>query len=80
MPKVSVIVPVYNVEAYLERCLTSLIEQTLKDIEIIVVNDGSTDKSEEIIKNFEKNNKNIVYLKKENGGLSCARNYGNKYP
>ena len=49
MPKVSVIVPVYNVEAYVEKCLKTLVEQTLEDIEIIVVNDGSTDKSKEII-------------------------------
>ena len=50
MPNVSVIVPVYNVEDYIERCMESLINQTLKDIEIIVVNDGSTDNSEIRIK------------------------------
>ena len=77
MPKVSVIVPVYNVEKYIEKCLNSLVNQTLEDIEIIVVNDGSTDGSEKIIKNFQANNPNkIIYLKKENGGLSDARNYG----
>ena len=52
--KVSVIVPVYNVENYLEKCLTSLVNQTLKDIEIIVVNDGSTDNSQKIIDRYEK--------------------------
>ena len=52
--KVSVIVPVYNVEKYIEKCLESLVNQTLKDIEIIVVNDGSPDNSEEIIKKYEK--------------------------
>ena len=58
MPKVSVIVPVYNVEEYLERCLDSLVNQTLKDIEIIIVNDGSTDGSKEIIqKNKRKRRK-----------------------
>ncbi len=69
MPKVSIIVPVYNVENYVEKCLKTLVEQTLEDIEIIVVNDGSTD-------HFP--NK-IVYKEKENGGLSDARNYGMKY-
>ena len=55
MPKVSVIVPVYNVEEYLERCLDSLVNQTLKDIEIIIVNDGSIDGSKEIIQKYLKN-------------------------
>ena len=53
--KVSVIVPVYNVEKYLEKCLTSLVNQTLKDIEIIVVNDGSSDNSQKIIDKYAKN-------------------------
>ena len=80
MPEVSVIVPVYNVEKYLEKCLNSLVNQTLENIEIIIVNDGTKDNSEEIIKKFiEKYPKKIVYLKKENGGLSDARNYGIPY-
>ena len=79
MPKVSVIVPVYNVEKYIERCLDSLVNQTLKDIEIIVVNDGSTDGSKEKIQEYINKYKNIVYLEKENGGLSSARNYGIPY-
>lgn len=80
MPKVSVIVPVYNVDKYLKKCLESLVNQTLDEIEIIVVNDGSTDKSEEIAMFYkEKYSKKIVYLKKENGGLSDARNYGMPY-
>ena len=79
MPKVSVIVPVYNVEEYLERCLDSLVNQTLKDIEIIIVNDGSTDGSKEKIQEYINKYKNIVYLEKENGGLSSARNYGIPY-
>ena len=63
--KVSVIVPVYNVEKYLEKCLTSLVNQTLKDIEIIVVNDGSSDNSQKIIDKYEKKNKNKKsYIKK----------------
>lgn len=80
MPKVSVIVPVYNVEDYLERCLDSLVNQTLEDIEIIVVNDGSPDNSQAIIERYEKNYPNKVkgYIK-ENGGLSDARNYGMPY-
>lgn len=79
MPKVSVIVPVYNVENYIEKCLTSLVNQTLKDIEIIVVNDGSKDNSKKIINDFLDKYKNIVYVEKKNGGLSDARNYGMKY-
>ena len=80
MPKISIIVPVYNTEKYIKRCLNSLVNQTLKDIEIIVVNDGSTDKSETIIKEYEqKYMKKIKYLVKKNGGLSDARNYGIKY-
>lgn len=80
MPEVSVIVPVYNVEKYLEKCLNSLVNQTLENIEIIIVNDGTKDNSEEIIKKFiEKYPQKIVYLKKENGGLSDARNFGIPY-
>ena len=78
MVKVSVIVPVYNVYEYLEKCLNTLVNQTLKDIEIIVVNDGSPDNSEEIIDKFAKKYDNIKAFKKENGGLSDARNYGIK--
>ena len=78
MIKVSVIVPVYNVEKYLAKCLDSLVNQTLKDIEIIVVNDGSTDDSQKIIDKYSKKYKQIKAYKKENGGLSSARNYGLK--
>ncbi|SNV44251.1 Hyaluronan synthase [Chryseobacterium taklimakanense] len=75
--KVSVIVPVYNVEKYLRKCLGSLVSQTLQDIEIIVVNDGSGDHSQEIIDEFsEKYPEKIRNFTKENGGLSDARNYG----
>lgn len=76
MKKVSVIVPVYNVEAYLERCLNSLVNQTLQDIEIIVVDDGSTDGSSDIIQTFVNKYGNIRSFQKKNGGLSDARNYG----
>jgi len=76
MKKVSIIVPVYNVEQYLEKCLDSLVNQTLKDIEIIVVNDGSPDNSQEIIDKYAKKYSIIKAYKKINGGLSDARNYG----
>lgn len=79
MVKVSVIVPVYNVELYIRKCLDSLVNQTLKDIEIIVVDDGSTDSSASIIKEYEEKYNNVKYYKKENGGLSDARNYGLQY-
>ena len=79
MPKVSIIVPVYNVEKYLSKCLDSLVNQTLKDIEIIIVNDGSPDQSQDIIDNYAKRySKKIRAFQKENGGLSDARNYGLK--
>ena len=80
-PKISIIVPVYNVEKYVEKCLKSLANQTMQDFEIIIVNDGSKYNSEEIIKNFQENHPNlqIKYLKKKNGGLASARNYGVKY-
>ena len=77
MPKVSIVVPVYNVEQYIEKCILSLVNQTIDDIEIIFVNDGTKDNSEEIILNYQKQfPKKIKYLKKENGGLSSARNFG----
>lgn len=78
MPKISVIIPVYNTEKYIEKCLNSLEEQIMNDFEIIIVNDGSTDNSEEVIKKYIKEHKNlkIIYLKKENGGLASARNFG----
>lgn len=76
--KVSVIVPVYNVERYLGKCLKSLIQQSLKDIEIICINDGSTDKSLEILHKFAKLDSRIVIINKENEGQSVARNIGVK--
>ncbi len=77
--KISVIVPVYNVSEYLKKCLDSLLQQTFKNMEIIIVNDGSTDNSEEIVKEYQKRVMNIKYYYKENGGLSSARNYGLQY-
>lgn len=76
MKKISVIVPIYNSSKYLQKCIDSLINQTYKNIEIVLVNDGSTDDSERIIKTYIKNNKNIVYIFKQNGGQASARNIG----
>lgn len=77
MVKVSVIVPVYNVEKYLRKCLNSLVVQTLEEIEIIVINDGSKDDSPKIMEEFQqKFPLKIKNFSKENGGLSDARNYG----
>ena len=77
--KVSVIVPVYNVEEYLSKCLDSLVKQTLKEIEIIVINDGSPDNSQKIIDKYQKKYPNIKAYKKKNSGLSDTRNMGIKY-
>ena len=75
--KVSVIVPVYNVELYLEKCLLSLINQTLNKIEILVVNDGSNDNSQKIIEDFHQKYPDKIFgFTKKNGGLSDARNFG----
>ena len=79
MPKVSLIIPVYNVENYIEKCLDSAVNQTLEDIEIIIVNDGSKDSSKQKIEKYLKKYQSIKYLEKENGGLSDARNYGMSY-
>ncbi len=76
MVKVSVVVPVYNVEKYLKRCLDSLVNQTLKDIEIIIVNDGSLDNSPKICEEYKRKYSNIKYISQENQGLSAARNAG----
>lgn len=75
-PVLSVIVPVYNVEEYLVECLDSILSQTLRDIEILVVDDGSTDTSADIIREYESKDHRIKAFFKENGGLSDARNYG----
>ena len=74
--KISVIVPVYNVENYLSQCLESIINQTLKDIEIICINDGSTDLSKEILEKFQKEDKRIILVSKSNGGYGSACNTG----
>ena len=74
--KVSVIVPVYNVEKYIEKCILSIKNQTLDDFECLIVDDGSKDNSVEIAKKLIEDDKRFIILTKENGGLSDARNYG----
>ena len=74
--KITVIVPVYNVEHYLDKCLDSLINQTYKNLEIIVINDGSTDNSGIICQEYAQKDNRIIYVEKENGGQSEARNMG----
>lgn len=78
MSLISIIVPVYNVEQYLSKCIESLTKQTLKDIEIILVNDGSTDDSVRICKEYMSRDNRIKLINKINGGLSDARNEGIK--
>lgn len=73
---VSVIVPVYNVENYLKKCINSIINQTYKNLEIILVDDGSTDKSGKICDEYKLKDKRIKVIHKDNGGLSDARNFG----
>lgn len=75
MEKISVIVPVYNVERYLERCINSLLNQTYSNLEIILVNDGSTDNSGQMC-DYYKNKANIIVIHKDNAGLGMARNTG----
>ncbi|MBO5321624.1 MAG: glycosyltransferase family 2 protein [Clostridia bacterium] len=76
MPKVSIIVPIYKVESYLKRCVDSLRNQTLKDIEIILVDDGSPDNCPQMCDEFAKQDHRIKVVHKQNGGLSSARNAG----
>lgn len=76
MVKFSIIVPVYNVEKYLNNCIESLLNQKFDNFEIILVNDGSTDKSGLMCDNYASTNKNISVIHKDNGGLSDARNIG----
>lgn len=75
-PTVSVIVPVYNVEKHIEKCLECLVKQTLLNMEIIVVNDSSPDHSQEIIDRYKKKYPQIKSYKKENGGIASVRNFG----
>lgn len=76
MAKISVVVPVYNVEKYLKECIDSIINQTLEDIEIICVNDGSTDSSLEILNNYAKKDSRIIVINKSNSGYGHTMNMG----
>ena len=78
MSKVSVIVPVYNASTYLEQCLDSLVRQTLSDIEVIIINDGSTDTSRDIVMRYIKQYPHIYYVERDNKGISYTRNQGMK--
>lgn len=75
-PLISIIVPIYNVEKYLRKCIESILNQTLENIEVILINDGSTDNCGKIIDEYEKQDKRVISIHKENGGQSSARNMG----
>lgn len=75
-PKISVIVPVYNAEKYLNRCIDSILAQTFTDFELLLINDGSKDKSGEICDEYSKKDIRVKVFHKENGGASSARNVG----
>lgn len=77
--KFSIIMPVYNVEKYIEKAIKSILSQTYKNFELLIINDGTKDKSMEIISKYKKKDDRIKIYNKENGGLSSARNYGLKY-
>lgn len=74
--KISVIIPVYNMEKYLEECLDSIVNQTVDDLEVIAVNDGSTDNSLEILERYRHKYPNFIVYSQENQGQACAKNYG----
>jgi len=78
MPKVSVVVPVYNVEKYIEKCIISIKNQTLKDYECLIIDDGSPDNSIEVAKKVIGSDLRFIILSKENGGLSDAKNFGKR--
>ena len=76
LPNISVIIPCYNAAQYLEKCLDSLIRQSYKNIEVICIDDGSIDRSIEILNKYKNEDDRIIIFRKENGGLSSARNAG----
>lgn len=76
MPKISIIVPVYNCKKYLRQCLDSILSQTFKDWECLLIDDGSTDESGSICDEYARRDNRFAAYHKENGGLTSARNYG----
>lgn len=74
--KISIIIPIYNGEKYLKECIDSVINQKYNNLEIILINDGSTDKTEKICLDYKKNDSRIIYIYQENSGVSAARNKG----
>lgn len=75
-PIISIVIPIYNTEKYLKKCLHSVVNQSYKNIEILLINDGSTDNSHMICEKFSENDNRIIYINKENEGVSIARNIG----
>ena len=76
MPEVSVIIPVYNSEKYVEKCICSVMAQTLPELEIIIINDGSIDESGKILRKLAQKDSRIILLEQENKGVAAARNLG----
>lgn len=76
LPLISIVIPVYNVEAYIEHCIHNILSQTYRNLEVIIVNDGSPDDSIKIAKELTKDDPRFIYIDKENGGQSDARNAG----
>lgn len=75
-PLVSVVIPVYNAEKYLQRCIDSVVSQSLRDIEILLVDDGSTDSSTEIMAQYERSDERVRVIERPNKGAGAARNAG----
>ena len=76
MPEVSIIIPVYNNEQYIEKCIQSVLNQTFENFEVIVINDGSTDKSGEILEKLNREDSRIFLIEQKNQGVAVARNRG----
>ena len=76
---ISIIIPIYNVESYLRKCLDSIMEQSFSYFELLLINDGSTDSSGQICQEYVEKDDRIRYFEKENGGVSSARNFGIKH-
>lgn len=75
-PKLNVIIPLYNAEKYIEKCLLSIVNQTYENINVIVIDDGSTDRSVDIVEKIAKRNEKVQLLRQANSGVSKARNMG----